>query len=121
MPGIPVRVITKKGEEAFGFDKDSVSGTTTAAYVTALDWLTTGLRYKTMLLKNTHATLTLKYKLLGYAFDNGIAKELVAETTLLADEIAEFHYDRQWHRLLLQVIDGSGHATYQLDYEGQGA
>ncbi len=74
-----------------------------------------------MLLKNTHAGLSLKYKLLGYAAQGGVAKELVAETTLLAGEVAEFHYDRQWHRLVLQVIDGSGHATYTIDYEGQGA
>ena len=102
-------------------DKGSLSGTTTAAYATALDWQVSELAPKTMLLKNTHASLSLKYKLLGYATDNGLAKELVAETTLLAGEVAEFHYDRQWHRLVLQVIDGSGHATYQLDYEGQGA
>jgi len=74
-----------------------------------------------MLLKNTHGSLSLKYKLLGYAAQSGVAKELVVETTLLAGEVAEFHYDRQWHRLVLQVIDGSGHATYAVDYEGQGA
>ena len=74
-----------------------------------------------MLLKNTHGSLSLKYKLLGYAAQDGVAKELVAETTLLAGEVAEFHYDRQWHRLVLQVIDGSGSATYTIDYEGQGA
>jgi len=78
-------------------------------------------RQKTMLLKNTHGSLSLKYKLLGYAAQSGVAKELVVETTLLAGEVAEFHYDRQWHRLVLQVIDGSGHATYAVDYEGQGA
>ena len=102
-------------------DKGSTSGTTTAAYVSALTWLCADLRSKTILLKNTHATLSLKYKLLGNALDAGISKELVAETTLLAGEIAEFHYDRQWHSLVLQVIDGSGHATYTLDYQGQGA
>ena len=101
-------------------DKGSLSGTTTAAYATALDWQVYELAPKTMLLKNTHASLSLKYKLLGYATENAVTKELVAETTLLAGEIAEFHYDRQWHKLVLQVIDGSGHATYQLDYEGQG-
>ena len=99
-------------------DKGSLSGTTTAVYATALDWPVSELEHKTMLLKNTHASLSLKYKLLGYVTDNGLAKELVAETTLLAGEIAEFHYDKQWHKLVLQVIDGSGHATYQLDYEG---
>ena len=102
-------------------DKGSLSGTTTASYATALDWQVYELALKTMLLKNTHASLSLKYKLLGYATDNGLAKELVTETTLLTGEVAEFHYDKQWHRLALQVIDGNGHATYQLDYEGQGA
>ena len=104
-----------------GFDEGTRSGTTTASYATALNWKTYFLALKTILLKNTHASLSLKYKLLGYATESAVAKELVAETTLLAGEIAEFHYDRQWHKLVLQVIDGSGHATYQLDYEGQGA
>ncbi len=102
-------------------DKGTVPGTTTAVYVSALIWLCSDLRSKIILLKNTHATLSLKYKLFGNAFDSGITKELVTETTLLAGEIAEFHYDRQWHSLVLQVIDGSGHATYTLDYQGQGA
>lgn len=102
-------------------DKGSKSGTTTASYATALDWGVSELGQKTVLLKNTHGSLSLKYKLLGYAAQNGVAKELVAETALLAGEVAEFHYDRQWHRLVLQVIDGSGHATYTIDYEGQGA
>lgn len=102
-------------------DKGSKSGTTTASYTTALDWMVSELGQKTILLKNTHGSLSLKYKLLGYAAEEGVAKELVTETTLLAGEVAEFHYDRQWHRLMLQVIDGSGHATYTIDYEGQGA
>lgn len=102
-------------------DTGSKSGTTTTSYATALDWIVSELGQKTMLLKNTHGSLSLKYKLLGYATQDGVAKELVAETTLLAGEVAEFHYDRQWHRLVLQVIDSSGHATYTIDYEGQGA
>ena len=102
-------------------DKGSKNGTTTASYATALDWEVSELGQKTMLLKNTHGSLSLKYKLLGYAGQGRVAKELVAETTLLAGEVAEFHYDRQWHRLVLQIIDGSGHATYTIDYEGQGA
>jgi hypothetical protein len=102
-------------------DKGTKTGTVTAAYVTALDWLTSELATKTMLLENTHATLTLKYKLLAYAVDTGRPITLVAETTLSPSEIAEFHYANQWDRLVLQVIDGSGHATYNLDYAGQGA
>ncbi len=102
-------------------DKGSSTGTTTASYADALDWKAAELGQKTILLKNTHVSVSLKYKLSGYAAEGGIAKELVAETTLLAGEMAEFHYDRQWHRLVLQVIDGSGSASYQLDHEGQGA
>ena len=102
-------------------DKDSRTGTTAASYADALDWKVEELSSKTILLKNTHASLSLKYKLLGYAAEGGIAKELVAETTLEHGEVAEFHNDRQWDRLVLQVINGSGAATYQLDYEGQGA
>ena len=102
-------------------DKGSLTGTTTASYVSALDWKAAELGAKTILLKNTHTSLSLKYKLLGYAAEGGIEKELVPETTLEAGEVAEFHYDRQWDRLVLQVINGSGAATYQLDYEGQGA
>ena len=102
-------------------DTASKTGTTTASYVSAFDWNVSELGQKTMLLKNTHGSLSLKYKFLGYAAAGGVAKELVTETTLLPGEVAEFHYDRQWHRLVLQVIDGSGSATWQVDYAGQGA
>ena len=102
-------------------DKSSLTGTTTASYVSALDWKAAELSEKTILLKNTHASLSLKYKLLGYVVGGGIGKELVGETILEPGEVAEFHYDRQWDRLALQVINGSGAASYQLDYEGQGA
>ena len=81
-------------------DKISKAGTTTASYVSALDWKVDELSSKTILLKNTHASFSLKYKLLGYAVDGGIDKELVAETTLEHGEVAEFHYDRQWDRSL---------------------
>ncbi len=102
-------------------DKGSQAGTTTASYTDALDWKVRELGAKTILMKNTHASLSLKYRLRGYAVDDGIDKELVTETVLEAGEVAEFHYDRQWDRLVLQVTNGSGAATYQVDYEGQGA
>lgn len=102
-------------------DEGSGNGTTTASYADALSWGTEELAKKTILLKNTHGSNSLKYKLLGYAREGGISSELVAETELLAGEIAEFHYDRQWHQLVLKVINGTGAATYQVDYQGQGA
>jgi len=102
-------------------DKDSKTGTTTESYADALEWMASELGQKTILLKNTHASLSLKYKLSGYTVDGGIAKELVAETILLPGEVAEFHYDRQWEKLVLLVKNGDGAATYRIDYEGQGA
>jgi len=99
----------------------SLTGTTTASYTAALDWPVAELGQKTIVLKNTHASLSLKYKLTASAAEGGAAKELVNETVLLPGEIAEFHYSRQWHRLVLYVTDGSGHAAYSIDYEGQGA
>lgn len=101
-------------------DKGSLMGTTTASYVSALAWKVAEIGAKAILLRNTNTCLSLKYKLLGYAAEGGIEKELVLETTLEAGEVAEFHYDRKWDKLLLQVINGSGAVTYQLDYEGQG-
>jgi hypothetical protein len=102
-------------------DKGSQTGTTSSSYTPALDWKVEELGSKTILLKNTHASSSLKYKLSGYAVDSGISRDLVSETTLEHGEVAEFHYVRQWHRLVLQVINGSDTATYQVDYEGQGA
>ena len=102
-------------------DKGSLTGTTTAAYASALDWSVEEMREKTIVLKNTHASASLKYKLLVYAAAAGIVDEEVTETTLAAGETAKIQLTRQWARLVLQVIDGSGHATYQVDYIGQGA
>ena len=102
-------------------DRGSKTGATTAVYTDALDWLTTELGEKTILLKNTGSSVSLKYKMCGYATENGIEVELVSENTLLAGEIAELHYQRQWHRLVLKVANESGEADYQIDYEGQGA
>jgi hypothetical protein len=100
--------------------RGSLSGTTGAAYAPALDWKTHDLGAKSILLRNAEGTSSLRYKLLGYAAEGGIARELVSETALQPGEMAEFHYDRQWHALSLQSKDGSGHAPYALDYEGQG-
>jgi hypothetical protein len=102
-------------------DSGSESGVTSAVYSHFLDWYCSELGKKTILLKNSDSSNSLKYKLLGRAAKSGIAKELVGETELLAGGIAEFHYDEQWHQLIVQVIDGSGHANCEVDYEGQGA
>jgi hypothetical protein len=97
------------------------SGTTGVGYTAALDWPVAELGRKTMLLKDTDTGHSLKYRLFGYATAAGIAHELVAETVLNPAEVAEFHYDRQWYRLELQVAEVSGPAAYQIDFIGQGA
>ena len=102
-------------------DRGSATGTTTAVYSDALDWITTEMGEKTILLENTGDSYSLKYKMTGYAAENGIAVEIVPENTLLPGEIARLHYKRQWHRLVLQVVNGSSETSYHVDYEGQGA
>ncbi|MEE8470595.1 MAG: hypothetical protein V3S51_04625 [Dehalococcoidia bacterium] len=102
-------------------DSGSEAGATAGSYASALDWNVSEFAAKTILLKNTDGSDSLKYRLLGYAVGGGVAKELVPETLLSPGDIAEFHYDRQWHTLVLQVVDGSGSATYTVDYQGQGA
>ena len=102
-------------------DKGSMTGTTTASYTGVLNWSVEELKEKTIVLKNTHASFSLKYKLMVYASAEGIAGEEVTETILAAGEIAKMQLLKQWARLMLQVVDGSGHATFQVDYIGQGA
>ena len=81
-------------------DKGSLTGITTAAYASALDWSVEEMREKTIVLKNTHASASLKYKLLVYAAAAGIAGEEVSETTLAAGETSKIPLSRQWARLL---------------------
>jgi hypothetical protein len=102
-------------------DKGTKNGTTTVSYASALDWSVEELKEKTIVLKNTHGSFTLNYKLAAYAYADGIGGEEIGETTLGAGEIAKIQLVKQWARLVLQVTDGSGHASYQVDYIGQGA
>ena len=102
-------------------DKGSMTGTTTASYTGVLDWSVEELKEKTIVLKNTHGSFSLKYKLIVYASADGIAGEEITETALAAGEIVKIQLLKQWAKLVLQVMDGNGHATYQVDYIGQGA
>jgi len=104
-------------------DKGNLSGVTTDTYTDALAWQVSEIGKKTMLLQNIHAGNSLQYRLYGYLADGEIADDLVPETTLSPGSTAEFHYDRQWGKLVLQVkaaVAGS-QATYSIEYEGQGA
>jgi hypothetical protein len=45
-------------------DKGTKNGATTASYESALDWSVEELKEKTIVLKNTHGSFSLNYKLL---------------------------------------------------------
>jgi len=104
-------------------DRGSQIGITTENYTEALSWSVSELGKKTILLKNTDAANSLRYHLDGYVSFGGIAKELVPVNMLAQGEIAEFHFEHQWSKLILLVktaVNGSP-ANYRIDYEGQGA
>jgi len=101
-------------------DTGTKNGDSSSLYASALEWKVAELGPKSILLKNTHSSASLKYKLLAYLAPGGIGKELVSETVLEAGEIAEFHYNKQWDRFVLMLANGSGTASYRLDYQGQG-
>jgi len=104
-------------------------GTTTNAYVNAMDWVTQTMSRKSILLKNTHALNGLKYRLLtqmslAVSIDTQepVQDEKVAETVLVAGDVAEFLYNRSYARMILQVkaevVDSQ--ATYRIDRLGEG-
>ncbi len=104
-------------------DRGSQIGITTDNYTAALSWSVSELGKKTILMKNNDAENSLRYRLDGYVSFGGISQELVPVNILAPGEIAEFHYDHQWSKLILQVktaVNGSP-ANYRIDYEGQGA
>jgi len=106
-----------------------ISGTTTNAYVDAMDWITQSISRKSILLKNTHALNGLKYKLLtqmtlaiSKETQAPVQDEKVSEETLAAGEVAEFLYNRSYARMILQVkAEVAGlQATYRIDRLGEG-
>jgi len=99
---------------------DTDIGTTTDAYVDALDWACLGYGKKTIVLKNTDAANSLDYKVLVRAYDTGQDAEEIAETTLAAGDLVRIALANAYAGIKLQVkatIVGN-QATYQLDHIG---
>jgi hypothetical protein len=98
----------------------TLTGTTTDSYTNALDWACHGFNNKTILLKNTHTSNSLKYKVLVYAYSGGIEYEEVSETTLAAGDIAKIVLNYAYDVVKVQVKSATAGsaATYQLDYIG---
>jgi len=107
------------GVEKLGF-QDSVTGETTDSYTDALDWNCEGFGDKTIVLKNTHGSNSLHYKLLVRAHYDGQDAEEIAETTLAAGDVARISRADIFSRMKLQVKSAvsDAHATYQVDYMG---
>jgi hypothetical protein len=104
-------------------DRGSQIGITTDNYTDALSWNVSEMGKKTILLKNIDTINNLRYRMDGYVSFGGIVNELVPVNQLAPNEIAEFHYEHQWGKLVLQVKTAviGNPANYRVDYEGQGA
>ncbi len=103
--------------------EDRLLGTTTNDYVSALDLDARGMRSKTIILKNTDGSNSLKYKLLvSVMYSHGEQAEEVAEATLATGAVAKFRYVGAYARMILQVKAASAgnQATYSADYTMSG-
>jgi len=97
----------------------TVTGTCTAAYVTALSLACAGVRNKTVVVVNTDAALTMKYRIRGFAKSgSSYYNEIQAEATLAASTSQPHVIENSYDVITVEVIDGSGHATYAIDYCG---
>lgn len=97
----------------------TVTGTCTAAYVVALSLYCASVRNKTIVIVNTHATLTMKYRIRGFAKSgSSYHNEIQAEATLAASTSQPHVIENSYDVITVEVIDGSGHATYAIDYCG---
>lgn len=102
---------------------DSTTGATTNEYTNCLDWACWGFIHKTIILKNTHSSRALKYKVLMYAYPGDEAPyEFVSETSLSASGIdtARIVSNYVYAEIKVQVKSSvtDTPATYQCDYTG---
>ena len=97
----------------------TVTGTCTAAYATALSLACAGVRNKTIVVVNTDAALTMKYRVRGFAKSgSSYYNEIQAEATLAASTSQPHVIENSYDVITVEVIGGTGHATYAIDYCG---
>lgn len=102
-------------------DENSVTGITTNAYASALDWLTRGMGQKTIVLKNTDALNGLTFQVLGRSdYTSGQDAEVIAPAAVVAGDIALISLNNPYDRVTVQVkaTVAGNQATWQLDYNG---
>jgi hypothetical protein len=98
---------------------NSTSGTCTSSYVEALSWSCLNYSSKTINVVNNHASLTMKYRIRGYVNSTSLYyNEIQSENTLEAENMQTHIIENIYNKITVEVIDGSGHATYVIDYVG---
>jgi len=94
--------------------KMSASGTCTASYADLGEAIDCGnLASIAFIIKNTHGSLTGKWKVLG-SNDNVTYVEIQAEATVSNGATDKYSAAALYRYYKVQVIDGSGHATFSL-------
>lgn len=107
---------------SFGGQNGTVTGTTTAAYVAALTISGNGgLTGKTIikLTNKSGATTTMYYKIDGYlsTHPDCAATAIKAETSIAnATPVVNTDTDKPYAKVVVSVVDNSGHCDYQIDY-----
>lgn len=100
---------------------DSVTGTTTNSYVSCVSWVCWGFTWKTLTIKNTHATNSLLFKVLKYTYPDGNESIELADAPLDAGDTATVIINDAFAEIIVQVKSevSDTHATYQVDYLGE--
>ena len=95
----------------------STTGTTTGSYV-ATNTNCGDYRATTIMLKNTHGSNTMYYKLWGYAVYGGTSyRELVAEASLAAGGAIDYENTVEaYGNIAILVKNNSAACTYLLEY-----
>lgn len=99
----------------------TTSGTTADAYAVALDIDMRGFKMCTILVKNTHATYTMTYKIDGYPYYGGtysIADVSATDITATNQSAYEKVDNKIRSRLKVSVQSkvAGNHATYNISY-----
>ena len=106
----------------FGGNNGTVTGTTTASYVTALSIEGNGgLTGATIIQISdlTGATLTMKYKINGYysTHPDCVATAVKSETTIVnATPVVNTDANKPFAKIDVLVTNGSGACAYQIDW-----
>lgn len=103
-----------------GYEEDTDTGTTTAAWADALDWDTRDLSDKTIIITNTDAVNDLDYRVLTRAYYTGQNFQKVTGT-VLAGAGVWMAFNAVYSRVIVQVMDtvALAAADYQIDNIGR--